>query len=86
MFITPSFKKSLILEQFQGNYLNKMPLESAIVHFQKISILAAQKGLKFLGGVGSSERPKDVQKQYETSLKFPKKWAPWKKSLLWVKC
>ena len=23
MFITPSFKKSLIVEQFQGNYLNK---------------------------------------------------------------
>ena len=22
MFITPSFKKSLIVEQFQGNYLN----------------------------------------------------------------
>ena len=24
MFITPSFKKSLIVEQFQGNYLNRM--------------------------------------------------------------
>ena len=23
MFITPSFKKSLIVEQFQGNYLNR---------------------------------------------------------------
>ena len=23
MFITPSFKKSLIVEQFQGNYLNE---------------------------------------------------------------
>ena len=23
MFISPSFKKSLIVEQFQGNYLNK---------------------------------------------------------------
>ena len=25
MFITPSFKKSLIVEQFQGNYLNLKP-------------------------------------------------------------
>ena len=25
MFITPSFKKSLIVEQFQGNYLNPFP-------------------------------------------------------------
>ena len=24
MFITPSFKKSLIVEQFQGNYLNNI--------------------------------------------------------------
>ena len=26
MFITPSFKKSLIVEQFQGNYLKPIPL------------------------------------------------------------
>ena len=26
MFITPSFKKSLIVEQFQGNYLKKRGL------------------------------------------------------------
>ena len=25
MFITPSFKKSLIVEQFQGNYLKGVP-------------------------------------------------------------
>ena len=29
MFITPSFKKSLIVEQFQGNYL-KYEIESKI--------------------------------------------------------
>ena len=27
MFITPSFKKSLIVEQFQGNYLNLQNLK-----------------------------------------------------------
>jgi len=32
------------------------------VQVQKISILPPQKGLKFLGGVGGSVRPKNVKK------------------------
>ena len=30
MFITPSFKKSLIVEQFQGNYLNTMAMQKLL--------------------------------------------------------
>ena len=29
MFITPSFKKSLIVEQFQGNYLKRLQMEDS---------------------------------------------------------
>ena len=32
MFITPSFKKSLIVEQFQGNYLNGIRTEWNTIH------------------------------------------------------
>ena len=31
MFITPSFKKSLIVEQFQGNYLKTQASNDAII-------------------------------------------------------
>ena len=31
MFITSSFKKSLIVEQFQGNYLNLMPVKVCLI-------------------------------------------------------
>ena len=31
MFITPSFKKSLIVEQFQGNYLKNLPTSKKFV-------------------------------------------------------
>ena len=34
MFIMPSFKKSLIVEQFQGNYLNKLNEEHFTFHLQ----------------------------------------------------
>ena len=33
MFITPSFKKSLIVEQFQGNYLNIIIIKPLSYHF-----------------------------------------------------
>ena len=33
MFITPSFKKSLIVEQFQGNYLKSLQTENVIFSF-----------------------------------------------------
>ena len=36
MFITPSFKKSLIVEQFQGNYLNLKTL-GILKHWSKES-------------------------------------------------
>ena len=32
MFITPSFKKSLVVEQFQGNYLNSLHTTPGRLH------------------------------------------------------
>ena len=37
MFIMPSFKKSLIVEQFQGNYLKEM-LPQQGVHLRDVSM------------------------------------------------
>ena len=43
MFITPSFKKSLIVDQFQGNYLNRefssRTLLSSVL-FRSVSIIS----------------------------------------------
>ena len=33
MFITPSFKKSLMVEQFQGNYLNRLSAWGMLLKF-----------------------------------------------------
>ena len=35
MFITPSFKKSLIVEQFKGNYLKQFESVEQASHFMK---------------------------------------------------
>ena len=33
MLIIPSFKKSLIVEQYQGNYLNNLKVSRVVVHY-----------------------------------------------------
>ena len=53
MFITPSFKKSLIVEQFQGNYLNccakaKTPVANGIaIHVWALFLCDRNGGQKF---------------------------------------
>ena len=42
MFITPSFKKSLIVEQFQGNYLKLLTSEQLDYMFSKDPALGAK--------------------------------------------
>ena len=50
MFITPSFKKSLIVEQFQGNYLKGQAfLSSQYPGLMSIDVVAHQSTHKTLG-------------------------------------
>ena len=44
MFITPSFKKSLIVEQFQGNYLKCHTLHLK-EQMRKVDSVSSQRGL-----------------------------------------
>ena len=37
MFITTSFKKSLIVEQLQGNYLNRVNMAFSLQHYDNVS-------------------------------------------------
>ena len=46
MFITPNFKKSLIVEQFQGNYLNLQLLSNGEIPIKKVSVVAPLSLLK----------------------------------------
>ena len=61
MSITPSFKKSLIVEQFQGNYLNYIPgkwiteyLKNVLVYFQGGGVFQGFSGFAGLNNNNSS--------------------------------
>jgi len=45
------------------------------VQVQKISILPPQKGLEFPGGVGGSERPKNLKKCVKLYWNFQRGWG-----------
>ena len=64
MLIIPSLKKSLIVEQYQGNYINNLKVSRIADHYAYFYVLV----IYFLYRTGTIRHKMKIHKQYTANL------------------